>query len=329
MSGSLFGQVRLGYVLVGSRKLDEWRRFGAEGLGLHVDRPDSRCVVFRIDDRQRRLIVTDSDAEDVLALGWELADQQALDLALARLGGLAATPRRLSSEECALRGVVEGWATTGPKRTALELFVKACGGGAPLQMRAAGFETGAAGMGHVAITSRSPEAMRRFYEQLFDARLSDFIADRASGVDVDITFLRVNERHHSIAIAATRKPRLDPLRTSIHHLNLQVGSFDDVVQGYRSCRALGYPIANAIGQHPNDRELSFYVDTPSGFAVELGWNPLVVTDADEGHWTPRTYQGISLWGHFTESAGLSLALRQFGRGLRSLMTHEYTPGAHP
>ena len=41
---------------------------------------------------------------------------------------------------------------------------------------------------------------------------------------------------------------------------------------------MGFAIANAIGQHPNDRELSFYVASPSGFEVELGWNPIVVTE---------------------------------------------------
>ena len=58
---------------------------------------------------------------------------------------------------------------------------------------------------------------------------------------------------------------------------------------------MGYAIANAIGQHPNDRELSFYVVSPSGFEVELGWNPIVVRD--EAAWQPAHYQGISLWGH--------------------------------
>ena len=68
-------------------------------------------------------------------------------------------------------------------------------------------------------------------------------------------------------------------------------------------RGMGFAIANAIGQHPNDRELSFYVATPSGFEIELGWNPIVVSR--RGGLAARDYQGISLWGHFPESLTLA------------------------
>jgi len=143
---------------------------------------------------------------------------------------------------------------------------------------------------------------------------------------MDITFLRLNERHHSLALAATRGRRMDPLRNRIHHLNLQVASFDDVVSAYRRLREMGYAMANGIGQHPNDRELSFYVTTPSGFAIEFGWNPLVVTEEAEAGWQPSTYQGISLWGHFPESLTLAMKLGQVARGLASIARKEYTPG---
>lgn len=193
---------------------------------------------------------------------------------------------------------------------------------APLTMRASGFVTGVGGLGHFALTSREPVAMQRFWQQLFDARLSDTIEDRLSGLAMDFAFLRMNERHHTVAIASTRKLRLDPLRTRIHHLALQVKSFDDVVEGYRRCRAPGYAIENAIGQHPNDKELSFYVHTPSDFSIELGWNPIVVSEAMERDWQPSRYRGISLWGHFTESAGPRRMLAQLVQGVRSLRRRE-------
>lgn len=42
MNESLFGRVRLGYVLIESCKTDAWRRFAADGIGLHVDDHASR-----------------------------------------------------------------------------------------------------------------------------------------------------------------------------------------------------------------------------------------------------------------------------------------------
>jgi hypothetical protein len=66
-----------------------------------------------------------------------------------------------------------------------------------------------------------PQAMCAFFEEIFDARISDRIEDQLNGVRMDFTFMRLNARHHTIATAATRRWRMDPLRTSIHHPNLQ------------------------------------------------------------------------------------------------------------
>ena len=87
-------------------------------------------------------------------------------------------------------------------------------------MRASGFVTGTMGLGHFAMTTREPEAALAFFQTLFDARLSDTIEDKLNGVTLELSFLRLNPRHHSVAIAATRGTRMNPLRTAIHHLNL-------------------------------------------------------------------------------------------------------------
>jgi catechol 2,3-dioxygenase-like lactoylglutathione lyase family enzyme len=205
----------------------------------------------------------------------------------------------------------------------VELFVQPHLAAGALSMRASGFCTGAGGMGHVAIPTRRPEAMQMFWQRVFDARVSDRIEDRLGGVPFDLTFLRLNERHHSIALAATRGLRMNPLRTQVHHVNFEAASLDDVTEGYLRCRKLGYPMANAIGQHPNDRELSFYVVSPSGFEIELGWNPIHV---DEHTWQPAVHQGISLWGHYPENMTARAKLARLARGLGSLARPEYIAG---
>jgi 2,3-dihydroxybiphenyl 1,2-dioxygenase len=324
---SLFGRISLGYMVIESRKLAEWQRFATDGLGLHAERVEGDALALRIDAHQRRLIVRDGAAEDVTAIGWQLHDEHALQRVLKRLRGAQIDVREVSGAEAADRGVEQLWAFAGPKRLRFELFTRPLLAERPLQMQASGFVTGAMGLGHFAMTTREPEAALRFFQNTFDARLSDTIEDRLNGVTLELSFLRLNERHHSVALAATRGKRMNPLRTAIHHLNLQTKSLDDVTEAYRRLRGMGYAIANAIGQHPNDRELSFYVASPSGFEVELGWNPIVVSEEAEARWQPGHYQGISLWGHFPESLTLGSRLGQMGRGLASLTRKEYTVGA--
>jgi 2,3-dihydroxybiphenyl 1,2-dioxygenase len=319
---SLFGKVKMGYLVAESGRLTEWQRFMKEGLGMHVDAFGQGLLAGRIDAHERRFIVQKGTREDVAAIGWQLADESAMELALRRLRDLAIDVQEIGGLEASGRGVDRLWRIKGPKGLATELFIHARSTIQPLSMKASGFMTGEGGMGHVAITTRQPAAMQSFWKNIFDARLSDHIEQRIDGVQLELTFLRLNERHHSIATAATRGIRLNPLRTQIHHVNLQTASLDDVIHGYLRCRALGYDIASAIGQHPNDRELSFYVVSPSGFEVELGWDPVVV---DEAHWVPTTYQGMSLWGHRPENLTLAYRLGRLKQGVTSLMRDEFMP----
>ncbi|MDO8650925.1 MAG: VOC family protein [Undibacterium sp.] len=322
---NVFGAVRMGYVVVESQHIQEWAKFGTEGIGMHLDRLGADALAFRLDSHQRRLIVRQGLAEDVMAIGWQIDDQASLDVILSRLRVMNIPVLEGSKSEAQLRGVDQFWYLDGPKHQTIELYVQPILDDRFLKMQASGFVTGASGMGHVAITTREPQAFLAFWQQVFDARISDHIQDRLSGIDLDFTFLRLNERHHSVAIASTRGLRMNPVRTKIHHMNLQAASLDDVTTAYLRCRKLGYSIANSIGQHPNDKELSFYVVTPSGFEIELGWDPILVHDEDA--WKPTTYQGISLWGHFPENLTLPTKLGRIGRSLKSLAQAEFVPNA--
>mgnify|MGYP003345738087 CR=1 FL=1 len=319
---SLFGKVRMGYLVVESKKLAEWKRFASEGLGIHVDQPEVGVLTGRIDAHMRRLIVLDGPQEDVVAIGWQLDDDDSLLEVLHRLKSRQIGHTEIKGPDAFRRGVTAFWRVTGPKGMSIELFTSAHVSDIPLNMKASGFVTGDGGMGHVAISTRRPQDMQSFWCDILDARLSDHIEERIDGVDLELTFLRLNSRHHSVATAATRGIRLNPLRTQIHHFNLQAATLDDVIQGYLRCRRMGYDIASGVGQHPNDREISFYVVSPSGFEVEIGWDPLLV---DEARWVSTTHRGISLWGHRPENLTLSYRARRLVQGVRSLMSKEYSP----
>jgi hypothetical protein len=184
-----------------------------------------------------------------------------------------------------------------------------------------GFVTGEAGIGHVAVTTKKPHQLRGYYNTVFDARLSDYIDETISGLKFKIRFLRVNQRHHSVAIAAVNRLPVNPIRTRVQHLNIQVADLDDMTASYQRVKELGFDMALAVGQHTNDRELSYYALTPSGFEWEVGWNPIVV---DETTWQPTTYQGISVWGHTREGQTIIDKLSQFKTAAQSLLHREDT-----
>lgn len=318
---TVFGKVRMGYTLVESRREDEWYRFAKEALGMHVQR-DVDALVCRLDGHARRIIVTDGPAEDIAALGYQVDDEATLQVVLQRLRDRSVDVQEGDTRGAALRGVERFWRVIGPKGMLVELFIRPLLSDEPLDMLASGFCTGASGMGHVAITSCRPDAMMSFWQQVFDARISDRIDDRVSGLTMDFTFMRLNERHHSVAVACTRGIKLDPIRTRIHHMNIQPAQLEDLSAAYVRCRKLGFRIANSVGQHPNDREISFYVVTPSGFHLEYGWAPIAV---DEASWAEGFHHGISVWGHAPQDINFRDRLGELASGLRSLVRTEYTP----
>ncbi len=319
---SVYGRVQLGYVLVDSSRLADWKRFALDGIGMAVAENTAGVVALRTDAHARRLIVRNRPNEDV-ALGWQIDGDAALSTILKRLAARKIPVEEFAGEEAALRGVERVWRFIGPKRQALELFTTPRLEAEPAKVIGGGFVTGPRGLGHVAITTLKPDSMVKFWQEIFDAKISDFIEDRISGVNLKFTFLRVNPRHHSIAVGATRGVAMDPFATKIQHLEMQVASLDDVAEAYRRCRALGFKIAMAVGQHTNDRDVSFYAVTPSGFYFELGWSS---TGDEKGEaWPPVVHQGISLWGHKPQDHTLGDQLAQLGNGVMSLFRNEYAP----
>ena len=319
---SVYGAVQLGYALVNSPRLAEWKRFGADGVGMALAASEADAVAFRTDERARRLIVRKRPQEDI-ALGLQIAGPNELDTILARLGGRGVKVEEIGGDEAALRGVARIWRFLGPKSMALELFTEPKLAADPPKVLGRGFVTGERGMGHVAITTLKYDAMIAFWREIFDAKVSDFIEDRIGGVNLRFTFLRLNPRHHSIAVAATRGLAMDPFATKIQHMEMQVPTLDDVGEAYRRCRALGVKIMMAVGQHPNDRDVSFYSMSPSGFYFEVGW---ASRDDEDIESAPQaTYQGVSLWGHKPQDQTLGDKLGQMRNAVASLFRHEYSP----
>lgn len=322
-ASSVFGKVQLGYVLVDSLRLTDWRRFAAEGLGLGIADAASDALALRIDDHARRLIVRKAESEDVFALGWQVESADALEQILSRLRARQVAVEEIGAEQAALRGVERVWRFLGPKRQGFELFLNPVIDPTPPKISGSGFVTGDFGLGHVAITTRKPQEMLAFWREIFDAKISDYIVEKIDGVNLKITFLRVNPRHHSVAVAATVGVALDPFTTKIQHLEMQVNSLEDIGDAYRRCRSLGFKIAMSVGQHTNDKGVSFYAVSPSGFYFELGWNPLLVED--DSDWSPQIHQGISIWGHKPQDQTTGDRLAQMATGIFSLFRSEYTP----
>ncbi len=78
-----------------------------------------------------------------------------------------------------------------------------------------------------------------------------------------------------------------PFRSPLRNL-------DDIGSTYDLCHDHGVPIASTLGCHTNDKMVSFYMQTPSGFQVEYGHGGRMI---DDSTWEVQLHQAPSIWGH--------------------------------
>ncbi len=321
MTTDIFGNVHLGYVVIETNKFADWKRFGRDAVGMHLDDMLPDTMRFRLDANECRFLVRRGPAEDVVALGWHLDDHATFDEICRRVTDHGVPAVEGSDDDAKLRGVERFLRFPGPNGLTQEVYTTARTAPLALDITGSGFVTGAGGLGHVAIATKNPHEMRGYFNHVFDARLSDYIDETINGLKLKIRFLRVNERHHSVAIASVNMLPVNPIRTRVQHVNVQVATLDDMVASYQRVKALGFDMALSVGQHTNDKELSYYAMTPSGFEWEVGWNPIVV---DESVWKPTTHQGISIWGHKPEGQTVVDKLEMFAVAARSVLHREDT-----
>jgi 2,3-dihydroxybiphenyl 1,2-dioxygenase len=285
--------IGLGYIGLAVSDLDRWERFGVDIVGMQLaSREAGKRLTFRMDDYAQRVIVEPGAADDLIVAGWEVANDDALNEVRKRLEKAGYPVTEGDQDLMADRKVERLVSCTNPNGITTEIFygpAKAQGPFTSEQLKST-FITGQSGMGHFVELARSRKASLDFYQGCLGMKTSDFVsAEVGPNMKLDLAFLHCNGRHHSVALV-----ELPEAPKHIHHFMVEVGDMDDVGMAYDRREKAGVPIVMGLGRHSNDKMFSFYMQTPSGFAVEFGWGAIVIDDAT---WTVRNYDRASDWGH--------------------------------
>jgi 2,3-dihydroxybiphenyl 1,2-dioxygenase len=281
----------LGYVGLAVSDLAAWRRFATGILGLQAVERDDGAIDLRMDAYAMRMRLRAGEADDVEYVGWEVPDAASLERLSQTLRSRDIEVEAGTAADAALRHVAALIRFKDPEGLALEAYY------GPLQRTddpfvsplGVQFKTGRQGLGHIVLVARSAAALERFYGEVLGFKLSDYIhTEVVPGRPLNLTFMRCNGRHHSLAFAQV------PLKKKLQHLMIEVRSVDDVGRALYRCQDAGQHISLTLGRHSNDDMLSFYPMTPSGFDIEYGWAGLEV---DDSTWHVVTHATNSAWGH--------------------------------
>ena len=286
------GVERLGYVGLGASDLDAWKEFATNVLGVAVhDEGDDGTLYLRHDKQSYRIAVHPDPCDDLLYIGWQVANDTALSELREHLTANGYAFVEADQDLTKLRRVAELIQLEDPNGVKLEIFhsplidyEQPFQSPRPIQ----GFLTDDMGLGHMVMGVEDFPASKQFYREMLGMRVSDYIQTQRGERTLEIVFLHCNPRHHSLGFGngAGGAKRLA-------HIMLEVHNLDDVGSTYDICMDREI-IETTIGRHPNDQMISFYLRSPSGWNFEYGYGARMVDDSRD---QVERFTVISEWGH--------------------------------
>lgn len=291
----------LGYVVIDSTDPQQWLTYGTEVLGLMVapGMPDDDNVYLKLDERPFRFAINKAESDRLALCGWELADQADFEQAKQALAGAGISFDAGTAEEAQLRRVRDLIRLQDPSGNTLELYW-----GADLDyakfispLGIDGFETGFngdMGLGHAVLPAGKLQETHDFYHDVLGFSDTDYMhfkfTDDPDDPGQGLHFMHVsNPRHHSLALYEDANNPVGCV-----HLMLEVHDVDEVGYCLDRVQDKDIPIVSSLGRHTNDHMLSFYMATPTGFALEFGTGGLQM---NWDGYTPTVSTLPSLWGH--------------------------------
>lgn len=290
------GVKALGYVVVETAQPEKWDHFLTQVAGV-MRAPDAAdgAALYRIDQRPFRFRIERSTRDWFKAAGYEVSDGDALDALSVAIRDAGRPVDAFSASDCASRGVAAGFRTSDPAGNGLEFFCGDSSSETPFvsPIGVPEFVTGDMGMGHAVFSAPNFQEVLAFYRDVVGFHETDMPAFHLMGPDappMHFAFLHAdNGRHHSIAFGEGPIPPSGAVHVMLEYPNLvEVGKAHDRMKLY------GYAESASIGQHFNDETVGFYVQTPSGFDLEIGCDSLVI---EPESWQVTKHEGISIWGH--------------------------------
>jgi 2,3-dihydroxy-p-cumate/2,3-dihydroxybenzoate 3,4-dioxygenase len=272
----------IAYVRSGVADLDKAVDFATRIVGLELAAPADQDGVahLRADGRHHCLALVPGRS-GVISSGFQVADEDALAAAETELERAGYRVARGDAAAARSRRVRSFVGFDDPFGNRVELVAQQETVTRPVAFaRTAGITE----FGHLCLDATDVHEAYRFWSSHFNARVSDWIGDRAC-------LLRIDPVHHKLAVFRGDGPGLC-------HMNFQVATLDDVFRNWHFLTGEGVEIEMGPGRHPQSTAVFLYFQGPEGFTYEYSFG--VRRIEDEAAWRPRTFDpdepgSIDMW----------------------------------
>lgn len=282
----------LAYIVAECQDLARWKDYAEQVLGMQTAADDDRLLV-KMDERDFRMQILKGGEDRYVASGWEVANGEDFEDAIAAIESAGIEVERVDGALKQVRRVTDLARFRDPAGNLHELSHGYTGGhiafASPCGVPA--FKTDPYGMGHTVLPAIPFDETRRLFVDVLGFGASDEFKFQPPGdaPAMRIHFLHcVNGRHHSLALAEMPNP------AGCVHIMVEVDSMTEVGRAHDRMQQYDVKLMATLGQHTNDKMTSFYMMTPSNFALEFGWGGEIVNP--QKHETTHT-DSVSIWGH--------------------------------
>lgn len=282
----------LAYFVAQSTDVAKWKDYAENILGMSTAANEAGLHV-KMDEREFRIAVVPGAEDRYYASGWEVSGKLAFEETVAAIQKAGVVVEPGSDALKSARRVTDLVSFTDPSGNRHELSYGFKGASTPFKspLGVAGFKTGAQGVGHTVLPALAFDATLAFFKDVLGFGLSDVFNFKPApeAPNMRIYFLHAaSGRHHSIALAEMPSP------SGCVHVMVETNSMTDVGLAYDRREKAGVKLMATLGEHENDRMTSFYMMTPSNFAVEYGYGGITV---DPATWKTTETKQVSIWGH--------------------------------
>ena len=268
------------YVRLGTRDLDGAQRFATEIVGLQAVERSADRLYLKSDHRHHTLCYHEGDPREQL-IAFELKDWSTLDAALERLRAAQVPCGRGTDLEAADRHVDAFIWFEDPTGNRIELVARPHDAG---RRYFPARDAGVTGFGHVGLCSTDPRRDQNFWMSHFNTQISDWIGP--------CPLLRVNPRHHQMALFATD-------RKGIQHINHQAETLDDIMRSWYFLKERDVKIVFGPGRHPTSGGNFVYFEGHDGVIFEYSNSDRRIID-DLENYRPRQFPlhptSFCMWG---------------------------------
>ncbi|HHW37982.1 MAG TPA: 2,3-dihydroxy-p-cumate-3,4-dioxygenase [Bacillales bacterium] len=280
---------KVGYCALNVSDLQKSSDFYERLVGLEkVESDDPNTAFFRCSRDHHNLVLTQDQEPGLNRIGLELETPELVEQTYEKFMKLGLNPVEVSKKELDILNQFTSFRVVDPFGITFEFYSDMIQVPYEFKPTVADIQK----LGHVVLKTPNVEDSVKFYTEVFNFQVSDYVGGTGSSKKGGAFFRCFPvSYHHSFAVFESEE-------ASLHHVNFMVSSIDDIGKGVNRFENNGVDVVFGPGRHAPSGAIFLYVLDPDGLTIEYSFG--MEEFPEENPRKPKFLQPVpgimDLWG---------------------------------